>query len=88
MTDIAVVTMPMPYFLLRQEIEKHPVLAEIIQQGQGANTPVDEVLGHAAAYCGVILDGYYDEADLLALCNVLLGKLISKRTEIIEQVVQ
>lgn len=81
--DIIVLLMPESYLQLRLEIEKHPELVQIFKDGQGANTPTDEVLAHTAAFCGIVLNGYYTEQDMIKLGDVLREALIKKRTEIL-----
>lgn len=81
--DVMVALMPEPYFQLRLEIEKHPALVQIFQAGQGADTPFDEVLAHTAAYCEVILNGYFTQEDLLKLAETLREKLVQKRSTVL-----
>jgi hypothetical protein len=42
-----------------------------------------ESLGTVAAECGIILDGYYSEEDIVGLCKTLVDKLRQKRSPIV-----
>lgn len=66
---------------LQKELVHHPKLCELIN-----NHPVSEFetrLAEIAAWCGVLLDGYYTPEELSKLCEILRDKLYESRTEII-----
>ena len=81
--DVTVVQMPEPYFQLLREIEYHFQLVAIFRAGAGAQTPWDEIIAHTAAYCEIVLDGWYAEDRILELCDILLNKLKDKRSIIV-----
>ena len=66
---------------LNQEVLQHPELQALL-----GTHPVDafeERLGEVAAYCGIIVDGYYTQEDIDKLCGILVRKLRDKRSIII-----
>ena len=66
---------------LQEEIFQHPELCRLL-----ANHPPQEKearIAEIAAYCGVLLDGVYDNQDLEDLCELLLKKLREKRVQLI-----
>lgn len=65
---------------LNLEVKNHPELLSLL-----AKHDIDEFetkLCEIAAYCEVILDGQYTEADLDGVCKELCDKLVFKRTGI------
>jgi len=62
---------------LQAEIQKHPPLVEIISQHKQYNFEV--LIGHVAAYVGVMLDGVYTPPEMMRLAELLTGKLQDKR---------
>lgn len=72
---------PFPEVLLalQQEIFEHPNLLAILNANVSSTDGWEQKLAHVAAYCGVELDGYYDEADIQLLGKLLLQKLQSRR---------
>lgn len=66
---------------LQQELQYHEELWPLI-----AKYPPQEFemrIAEIAAYCEVILDGYYTVEDLDRLCEVLVKKLYEKRTGVL-----
>ena len=66
---------------LQEELRNHPELCELI-----AKHPADQFevrLAEIAAYCEVLLDGYYTEEELSNLCGILTNRLIERRTQIV-----
>lgn len=74
---------PKPVLALQEEITYHPKLQKLLAQYEGHEAV--EKLAEIAAYCGVLLDGYYTFDEQVALCDVLVEKLRAKRTEEIRQ---
>lgn len=64
---------------IQRELENHPMLTSILRP----DMTLEERVGHIAAYCNVVLDGYYDDKDLEALFTMLLGRLKKKSAIII-----
>lgn len=65
---------------LREEINKHPVLVGLINSAKEAGNiagTVDVVM-HAAAYVNIAVDGYFSEAEMLALCDQIIERLRAK----------
>ena len=65
---------------LNRETAKHPDLAPLL-----ASYAADDFagrIGEIAAYCGIIMDGYYDAEQLDKACIVLIYELKSKRAAI------
>lgn len=63
---------------LQQEIHKHPPLLKVLEEQQDKDIYIQ--LCEIAAYCGIVLQGYYTKEDILELCVVMTKKLIEKRT--------
>lgn len=62
---------------LLRETKFHPKLhTELL--GYNERTEWPDMLGHIAAYCGIIMDDVYTEADLDKLCGILVWKLKDK----------
>ena len=66
---------------LQKELEHHPDLWPYLAKHPPAEFELR--LAEVAAYCEIILDGYYSPDDLDALCYLLVKKLYEKRTLII-----
>lgn len=62
---------------LNKEITQHPKL--LAQVAQMKPNELLEKLGTVAAYAGLILDGWYDEADLERICNYIRKELMALR---------
>ena len=70
---------------LQEEIQRHQAL--LIQLCQlPANSDFTDKLGTVAAFCGVLLDGMYDNDSLLKLCDILRKKLVEARVELIADI--
>lgn len=65
----------------QKEVNKHPKLVEQISES-GAVEFVD-ILAFTAAYCGIVVDGYYYPEELDRLCDILIQRLQHKRTIIL-----
>lgn len=61
---------------LNLEVGKHPLLLATLYAAGPMS--MEEVVGHVAAYCDVMLDDYYMEEDLEALFALLLARLKKK----------
>lgn len=71
---------PESYIKLNQEIPNHPYLVEQLQQ-----VPANEFelrLSVIAAFCGIVLDGYYVPSEFEKLAVILCDKLSAVRTGI------
>ena len=64
---------------LSREIQHHPLLTATLAPGM----TLEEKLGHVAAYCNVAIDDYLLEDDLDILVKLLLQRLQSKNTLIV-----
>ncbi len=64
---------------LNLEVQKHPALLEILSQ-PGAASSMNEVIAIVAAYCGMILDGYYDEHQLEIIFHDMIKELRKRST--------
>lgn len=72
---------PEPLNALRQEIDNHPELLAIL--ACQADKDVYIQIAEIAAYCNVVLDGYYTRDDFIKLCDIMVGILKAKRVSII-----
>lgn len=68
---------PDSYINLQKEIPNHPDLVKLLENQP--NELFEVRLAEVAAYCGVILDGYYIPKQLEELCEILESHLILKR---------
>ena len=72
---------PESYIALNQEVGNHPELCELL-----AKHPPQEFeirIAEIAAYCGIVLDGYYTPEDLERFADILVRKLKDKNSIII-----
>ena len=62
---------------LREAINKHPVLVQLIQGAAAAGNigGTLDVVMHAAAYVNIEVDGYFNEEEMLKLCDVIIERL-------------
>lgn len=75
---------PVALIALQAEIPYHPELVRQLIEYRSVDAPdIGEKLGIIAAYCEVILDGYYTAEDQLKLADVLWNKLRDKRKEVV-----
>lgn len=68
---------------LNQEIRNHPILMSLLANHE-RNDAVNEwetKLAEIAVYCEVILDGTYNEEELVKLCGILKVKLVERRQD-------
>lgn len=65
------------YIALNEEIGYHPPLVELLQAQEVHEFEVR--LAQIAAYCEVILDGYYMPSELERLADILWNRLREKR---------
>lgn len=66
---------------LQEELRFHPELCELI-----AKHPASEFelrIAEIAAYCDILLDGYYTPDELSKLCGIMAAKLYERRTQLI-----
>ena len=75
---------PPEVLALQEEITRHPAL--IAQLATCNSTAIEDRLAEVAAFCGVILDGTYDDADLVKLCGTLTNKLKEANEELIRDI--
>lgn len=78
---------PEPVLMLQEEIQQHPQLLTTLCQ-LPPNSDLGDKLGEVAAYCEVILDGFYDNDSLLKLCEILLKKMQAKRLGGMSDIIQ
>jgi len=64
---------------LREELNNHPALKLSLESSYGT----EQQLGEIAAYCGVVLDGYYSIADIGEIVIRLTQKLKDKNALVI-----
>lgn len=86
MSDTGIVMFPPQVIALQAEIQQHePLLIQLLQMPK--DSPMEEKLGTVAAYVDIVLDGVYSEADIFALCDVLVARLKRKRGKLVLDVV-
>lgn len=59
---------------LQEEVKQHPALCNALA-GLGSESTLNERIAIIAAYCGMLLDGYYREDELAELFKIMLYKL-------------
>lgn len=64
---------------VNREIENHPLLSSLLAAHPGAD--LETRIGIIAAYCNVVVDGYYLEEDLETLFH-LLYKILREKSAI------
>lgn len=68
---------------LNRELIHHPVLMNLLANHE-RNDKINEwevKLAEIAVYCEVLLDGEYNEEELVKLCGILYKKLIERRQD-------
>lgn len=70
---------------LQEEIQKHPALLKNLLQ-LPKDCGIEMKLGEVAAFCGIILEGYYDNDQILELCDIFVTKLKHARAELIADI--
>lgn len=68
---------PEEYIALSKELLYHPLLQDQLAQVDGNEFELR--LAIVAAYCGVIMDGAYVQADFIKLADILRNKLVAAR---------
>lgn len=66
---------------LKKEVNKHPPLVEVLSRVPDASW--EEQLAMIAGYCMIMVDGVYNQKDLIGLYEILFGRLIERRTTIV-----
>lgn len=66
---------------LNKEVTRHSKLVEIIRPV--SQNDAAEMIGHVAAFCGIVLDGFYTEKEMEKLYKILLERLRKKRIIVI-----
>jgi mannose/fructose/N-acetylgalactosamine-specific phosphotransferase system component IIB len=66
---------------LNDEIKHHPDLQKLLELT--APQSLEDKIGEIAAYCGVILDGYFTQTEVNIICDKLTEILKQKRALII-----
>jgi len=61
---------------LRVEIDNHPALLKILNDQEDKDVYIQ--LSEIAAYCGIILEGTYTQADVIKLADKLVWELKKK----------
>lgn len=65
---------PEVFIDLQAEIQQHEqLLINLLQLPKDAS--MEMKLGEVAAYCEVVLDGYYGEEDVINLCDILVRRM-------------
>lgn len=59
---------------IHQELEKHPMLTSVLRP----EMPLEEKIGHIAAYCNVEINDYFLEEEIETLMHLLLQRLKNK----------
>lgn len=67
------VYIPETFIQLHLEVPHHPLLLQRIQKHPAGETEV--ILAEVAAYCGIAVDGTFDEEDLAKLADLCLTRL-------------
>jgi len=77
MKQMQLVYFPEEFIALAKEAMLHDPLVELMREQQNAEWDIK--FGIIAAYCEVMIDGIFNEADMTHLAGVLTSKLQSKR---------
>lgn len=78
---------PQEVMELQEEIQKHQALmVNLLQLPKDCG--LEMKLGEVAAFCGIILDGYYDEEEILELCKECVKRLRKAREELIVDILK
>lgn len=66
---------------LNKEVRHHPELQQLL--ATLGSDDFEDRLACVAAYCSVIVDGFYTPSELDRLCDILIQKLRDKRIVIV-----
>lgn len=66
---------------LNREVANHPELVELLARQESPEMEVR--LAEIAAYCEIVLDGFYDQHDIAKIADECIRRLKSKRVGII-----
>ena len=73
---------PLAFLALQEEIQKHQaLLANLLQLPKDSS--MEMKLAEVTAFCGIILDGFYDEEQLIEICEDCVRRLKQARAELI-----
>lgn len=72
---------PEEVLALQAELQYHPDLLTILAVQADPDPYVH--IAEISAYCGVVLDGTYTQADILGICKVCTQRLQAKRVIIV-----
>ena len=77
MSTLKYIRYPQVLLELAKEIVHHPKLFEILYGVKVDDT--ERLISETAAYCGIIVDGYYSQEEIEKMYVVLLKELQGKR---------
>lgn len=66
---------------LNDEVQHHPDLQKLLVNHNPAELEI--MIAEIAAFCGVVLDGYYTQEDIIRLAEILRKKLYERRTGLV-----
>ncbi len=66
---------------LNDEVQHHPDLQKLLVNHNSAELEI--MIAEIAAFCGVVLDGYYTQEDIIRLAEILRKKLYERRTGLV-----
>jgi hypothetical protein len=72
---------PQEFLDLQEEIKQNPVLQ--YQLADAAQLPIEDKMGIVCAFCGIVLDGLYDEDNLKELAVLCTRTLYQLRSNLI-----
>lgn len=83
MATTKLVFFPEAFQALSKEITFHPALQEKLSWKENSNLDATDKLAVIAAYCNIVLDGYYTSEDQENLAKICFERLRRMRSEII-----
>lgn len=75
---ITIAFFPIEIQKLNLEIQFHPKLLEYISR-YNYETQFEEVMAEVAAYCGIIMDGYYERPEQVKLAGICADMMEAER---------
>lgn len=72
---------------LQQEIRNHPPLLKQMSELPD-DADLSDKVGLIAAYCGIVLDGYYDQDNIEELAEKMVFELRRARRELVEDILK
>lgn len=76
---------PEVFIELQKEVLNHPTLVKQLNE-MDANSDLGDRIGTICAYCGIVLEGMYDQDQIEELAGICIKKLKQAIMELVEDI--